>query len=198
MASSVPTSIPRFFDENERPAQGGWHYYEDPARASTYFRLYSPGDVFEHVKKLRQNNGTFVSDVDIWRELWNYWCSREPGRCGLATPAAPAGPVKPRELNAAMWGPIIWMALNLHAVRFDSIGKENFLRFIGTISSLMTCPECIAHWQEIVASMPPGTVSNASEACHWVNAAHDRVNAARGVASYPYSRMVLEYGAPAE
>jgi hypothetical protein len=197
MATPAPDSIPKFFDENERPPQGGWHYFTRPDDRSTYFRLSSSSAVFEEVKKYRRNNGTFVSDIDIWRELWAYWCGRQPGRCGLEEVApSQAAAVAPRELNPPFWGPIIWRAMNLYAVRFDAVGRDSFLRFLTTCSVLMTCPECIGHWQQILAEHSPAQLATSFEACQWVNKVHNLVNARRGVAQYPYDRMVTEYGAP--
>lgn len=174
----------------------GWHYFSNPRDVGTYFRESGPNEVFETVKRLRRNNGTFVSDVDIWRELWTYWCGKEPGRCGQEAVSPAPGQIAPREMTKEFWGPILWMAINLHAVRFEAIGKAGFLRFLGSVSTLMTCPECIAHWQNILATRPPGTANNTLEACIWANDVHNLVNASRGAPIYPYERMVLEYGAP--
>lgn len=78
-----------FFNAAERPPIGGWHYYTDPKTQTGRIKKASPREVFEQIKRYRVNNSTFTSDEKLWEELWNYWCGREPERCGLNTPPVP-------------------------------------------------------------------------------------------------------------
>lgn len=196
----APTSITKFFNAAERPPIMGWHYYRDLNDRETYFRKDSAEGVLEELKRQRVNNGKFVSDFDLWRELWDYWCSREPTRCGYSerTPAAelPAGPLIPRDINPPFFGPIIWRMMNLVAARFDAVGHAQWLDFINIIHPTMTCPDCRQEWRKIVREHPPGDVHTTREACEWACRVHNIVNDRRGAPQYHYSRGVVEYGWP--
>lgn len=69
-------SIAKFFDSDQRPPQSGWGVQIDAHR----FEGHSEKAVFEAIKRWRQNNGTFVSDIDVAREMWTIYREREPKR----------------------------------------------------------------------------------------------------------------------
>lgn len=190
-------SIAKFHDIAERPPKGGWHYFYNPNDRDTYFRKASPADVFTELKRYRTNNATFVSDIDLERELWVYWCSLHPERCGQASaPVADAVAMLPKDQDPLFFGPIIWRMMNLAATRIEFTGRDFFLNFLGQVVNLMTCPDCRAEWAEILASDSPMAIVTAKDASVWVNRVHNRVNAKKGKMEYPYSRMVTDYGAP--
>jgi hypothetical protein len=198
---SAPTSITKFYDAAERPPIMGWHYYDDPNDRGTYFREASADAVFERVKRLRVNNAKHVSDFDLWRELWSYWCSREPKRCGqdateYAVAGVSPGPLVPRDINPPFFGPIIWRMMNLLAARFDSTTPQFFRDFLYEVTPVMTCPACRQEWAKILLDYSPESVRTAREACEWVNRAHNIVNERRGSARYSYEQGVAEYGWP--
>ena len=139
---------------------GGWHYYYDVNNRETLFRLYSPEAVQDEIIKYRTNNRTFTNAQDVERELWAYWCSLHPERCGLPATPANAGPLLPLDQRPEFFGPIIWRFLNLAASRFDETGKEFFLQLTGAIFSLMGCPDCRQEYASIVAVDPPSKVNS--------------------------------------
>lgn len=192
----VANSIAKFWDRNIRPPKGGWHYN---LPGNVTLEKHSESEIFEAVKKWRKNNGTFTSDIDIERELWTYYCNREPKRCKATladsvTPSpAPDGPV---EVTKEMQGPPIWTFLNTLAVQWTPSLQDYFLTTVNVISAIMVCPICQHEWQIIVRQRNPDRISSRLEACKWINDVHNQVNARVGKRAYPYSRMVTEYGAP--
>lgn len=187
-------TVQPFHDAIERPPQGGFHYFYDPADGSTMFRKYSADEVIDEVIRYRRNNGKDFARSAIATEVWTYWCSRQPERCGGAAKSNVV-PFLPRDLTPKIWGPWIWNFLNLAAVRFDHIGPERFFQILSSVSPMMTCPQCQGHWALILEANPP-EFSDARGASKWVNRVHNLVNAETGAAQYPYEKMVVEYGAP--
>lgn len=191
----VAVSIAKFFDRSIRPPRGGWHYN---IPGGTLLERHSESEIIAAVKKWRQNNGSFVSDLDIERELWNYYCNREPVRCKAAKSdfvpdPVPAGPV---EVTREMQGPPIWLFLNTIAVQWTPELHDYFLRTVDTLSAIMVCPLCIQEWQTLCRTRNPRLITSRLGACQWVNAVHNEVNFRVGKSAYPYSRMVSEFGAP--
>jgi hypothetical protein len=72
----------RFHNASEISPRGSWHYFYDPNIPSTRVQRNSEQEIFDEVKRWRINNGRFAGDEDLRDEMWNYWCSREPNRCG--------------------------------------------------------------------------------------------------------------------
>lgn len=189
-------SIVKFHDAAERPPQGGWHYFYNPQDRDTLFRKESEDAVLQELKRYRINNRTFVSDLDLERELWVYWCSRTPSRCGQSATAANPTPMLPLDQQPEFFGPIIWKMLNLMVTRFEFVGREMFLTFLGHVHNLMSCPDCREEWGQILSQDPPLSIFTAKDAALWVNRVHNRVNEKKGKAQYPYSSGVTEYGFP--
>lgn len=184
----------KFHDAAERSPVGGWHFFYDPSDGTTMFKKSSPDEVIDELVKYRRNNGQNFARASIEEQVWNYWCSRDPVRCGQSAPSKVV-PFLPRDLTPKVFGPWIWPFLNLAAVRFDHIGPERFFGILASVMQLMTCPECQKHWADILEANPP-EVNNAKEACQWVNRVHNLVNAITGAAQYGYEKMVVEFGAP--
>lgn len=186
----------KFHDAAERAPVGGWHYFYDPTDGSTMFKLSSPDAVIDEIVKYRRNNGQNFARAEIEQEVWTYWCSRDPVRCGQNVEQRNIVPFLPRDLTPKFWGPIIWQFLNIAAVRFDHIGAERFFGILASIMPMMSCPECQHHWALILEANPPDDVTSAKSACQWVNKLHNLVNAQTGAAQYAYEKMVVDYGAP--
>lgn len=190
-------STPKFYDASERSPIGGWHYFYDPSDGSTMFKLSSPEEVIDELVRFRTNNRALTSRAEIEEELWKYWCSRQPERCGQTLGInEKATPFLPLDQTPEFFGPIIWRALNLAATRFEFIGRDTFLLIVGNVYNLMGCPDCRAHWMEILNANSPVSIFDAKDACLWVNRVHNLVNVSKGKAIYPYEKMVTEYGAP--
>lgn len=191
------STIPKFFDAEVKPPRGGWHYFYRPEDGSTMFRGSSPDGVIEEVMKYRRNNGVTPDRAAIEVELWNYWCSLDPTRCGqeAVEPSARVAYL-PRDQKPEFFGPIIWRFLNLAATRFDETGRDFFLQTVGAVFGLMSCPDCRSHWVQLLEQYNPTVVLTKKQACEWVNRVHNLVNARTGKPEYPYSKMVTEYGAP--
>jgi hypothetical protein len=192
-------SIDKFFDRATRPPRGGWHF---PIGGNNLIEKYSEQDVFESVKKWRKNNGTFVSDLDIERELWAYWCSRQPERCSTAPATSgsrqlvPGGALVPVEVTKEMQGPPMWEFLNVVAVQWTPALQDYFLHTCDAFVSLLVCPICRDEWREVLRKDPPAKITTRFEACQWTNRVHNEVNTRTGKQPFPYSRMVTEFGAP--
>lgn len=173
---------------------GGWHYFYDPADGATMFKMASASEVIDELRRYRTNNRTLTGKEE--EEVWGYYCSRHPERCGQVVPAGGPVPFLPRDQTPEFFGPIIWRFLNLAATRFDVIGRDFFLATLLKTYDLMTCPDCREHWNEILGKENPSEIRDTKSACAWVNRIHNLVNARTGKAPYPYARMVTEYGAP--
>lgn len=186
--------IQKFHDAAERAPSGGWSYFYDPSDGATMFKKSSPDEVIDEVVKYRRNNGQPHDRATIEAEIWRYYCSRHPERCG-GEAKSNVVPFLPRDLKPADFGPPIWRFLNLAAVRFDHIGPERFFQILASILPMMGCPECQAHWARIISDNPP-EVASAKEACRWVNKVHNLVNAITGAAQYSYEAGVTEFGFP--
>lgn len=161
------------------------------------FRMATADAVIEEIVKYRRNNGGDTDRAAIERELWNFWCSLDPQRCGQAAPVSgPSGPYLPRDQKPEFFGPIIWRFLNLAATRFDEAGRDYFLQTVGSVFNLMACPDCREHWLQILEQNNPTLILTKKQACQWVNRMHNLVNVRIRKVEYPYERMVTEYGAP--
>lgn len=194
----VADSIAKFYDRQIKPPRGGWHF---PLPRGVLIEKHSESDVIGEVKRWRKNNGTFVSDLDVEREVWNYYCNREPKRCkGAAADSAPrisaGATVIPAEVTKELQGPPIWLFLNTLAVRWEPTLHDYFLHTIDAISVILECPICREEWRSLQTKRPATNISSKLEACQWVNAVHNEVNARIGKQAYPYSRMISEFGAP--
>jgi len=190
-------SVGKFYDRANRPPRGGWHF---PIHGQT-LQKHSESEIFEGLKRWRKNNGTYISDLDIEREIWSYYCNREPQRCSATAPSSSSrtsgsGPVTPREVTKEMQGPPLWLFLNTLAVQWTPALHDYFLHTIDAVISILVCPLCRAEWRDVVRNTHADQISSASEACHWVNDRHNEINERLGKAYYPYSRMVREFGAP--
>lgn len=189
-------SINKFHDAAERAPIGGWHYFYDPADGSTMFKLGSAEEVIDELIRFRANNGKPAGREAIAQEVWSYYCSRQPERCGQAIPAGGAVPFLPKDLTPEFFGPIIWRFLNLAAVRFEEVGRDFFLALVLRVHDMMTCPDCRQHWEEILSTNSPVGITSAKAACQWINKVHNLVNTSKGKAIYPYAKGVTEYGYP--
>lgn len=190
----VSDSIVRFFDVEIKPPRGGWAF---PVGGTTVSR-YSESEILTEVRKWRKNNGTFVSDDALLREMWQYWCAREPQRCGMlpADVAAAAKILQPRPVDKDLQGPPIWMFLNTLAVQWTEGFHPYFLMTCNAILGILECPDCMKEWRTLLNDYPPTSINSRVAACRWVNMVHNEVNKRKGGAIYPYERMVTEWGAP--
>lgn len=182
----------KFFDAATRPPRGGWSFMIAGARVDRY----SETEILSALRAWRVNNGTFQSEIALQEELWTYYCSREPERCGAKRGTVAETPLAPRELTKEVIGPWIWQFLNLAAVRWHPGMKDWFLSLCDMIIVLLDCPICRDEWRVLLAEHPPLDLSTRLQVCQWVNYVHERVNAKLGKSPYPYERMVREYGAP--
>lgn len=191
MSSSL--DIVKFTDRHVRPPRGQWSF---PIQGELVTR-YSEGEIIGEIRKWRQNNGTYIDDAAIERELWEYYCSRETKRCAgyqpRASQAQAVAPIVPRELTPEVQGPWIWQALNMAAVKFR---KDFFLTLCDEVSFWLECPKCRNEWRSLLQEDPPEKLTSAKEACAWINKQHNRVNRRIGKAEFPYTEMVKIYGAP--
>src|SRR6266704_2976417 len=114
--ASMPgaASTPKFFNPEIPPSPGGWHFWLDAETRLYPIRGNSAGEVFDRLKRYQENNRKFTGDDAIWAQLWKYWCSLEPKRCGDQGRKT-AGTMPPREI----WGPILWRMLNWAAVNYS-------------------------------------------------------------------------------
>jgi hypothetical protein len=196
VSPQVADSIAKFWDRQIKPPKGGWHYN---LSGNVTLERHSEAEIHAAVKQWRQNNQTFASDLDIERELWVYYCNREPKRCKNAM-AEHSATVKsanaPVEVTKEMQGPPIWTFLNTLAVQWQPALADYFLHTVDTISAILVCPICQTEWQTLLRNRNPRNISSKLEACIWVNAVHNEVNARVGKPAYPYSRMVTDWGAP--
>lgn len=184
-----PTSIPKFFNLHMAPAPGGWHFWFDADRKQYPVIGGSAQQVFDRIKNYQTNNRAFTSDDAIWQMLWKYWCSLEPARCLERKSNAVSVP-PPKEV----WGPIVWRMLNWAAVNwrptfFEALVQEVRERFI-------PCPECQAHFDQILIRRPVSRISSVLTACRWINEVHNEVNLSIGKPNYSYAQMAADYGAP--
>lgn len=189
-------SIPKFHDAAERSPIGGWHYYYNTLDRDTLFQRSSADEVIEELERYRRNNHTFTSRNDLEAEVWRYYCSRQPDRCGQIDAPANPQPFLPNDQKPEFFGPIIWRFLNLAATRFQFAGGDFFQQTIARVHDLMSCPTCREEWARILATNPTAGISTTLQACQWVNRVHNIVNLSKGKALYPYEQMVIDYGAP--
>lgn len=194
LAPALPDTIAKFFDAATKPPKGGWHFTLGELR----FDGSNESEVMAKVKKWRQNNLTFVSDIDIEREVWAYWCARQPERCfQRGEKTAPAlGTIKPAELTKQLQGPPIWTFLNTLAVVWEPGLHPLFLNLCDSISVILQCPVCRFEWQSILRTNRPTNLASRLEVCRWVNDVHNQVNRSAGKPAYPYEQMVSQWGAP--
>jgi hypothetical protein len=188
----------RFFDAHIRPPKGGWSF----PIGGTLVTRYSENDITDEIRKWRQNNGTYTSDAAITEELWAYYCARDPGRCGIRGEELKtlerAKALPPAEKTPEMQGRPIWMFLNTIAAQWLPGTHDYFLATCDAIIVILECPKCREEWRSLLAQFPPAALKSRFEVCRWVNKVHNEVNSRLGKSSYPYSRMVSEYAAPAE
>lgn len=189
--------IPIFFDPERPPAGGGWSYPYDPSRPQEVIQGYSADYVIQQVQRFRQNNGLPSSVEDITREVWAYWCEREPGRCSnLQAAATPPTANGQRVITKEFAGPIIWRHLNLAAAQYDEIGHNVFASVVASVAPMVTCPTCKAHWNRTLAEIPMEAVNSARTACQWVLSAHNAANRVAGKPPYNYQQGVADFGWP--
>lgn len=186
----------KFHDASIRPPRGGWVYVV----GGQQFTGYSESELIEAIGKWRRNNATYSSDESIAHEIWDYFCRREPERCGgvYTRPGdalSPLGAV-PAEKTPKLQGPPIWLFLNTLAAQWVPALHDYFLATCDAISSILDCPDCRAEWQQILGSNPPAGLTTRLAVCQWVNRVHNLVNAKTGKLPFAYSRMVTEFGAP--
>lgn len=191
---TVPDSIVKFFDVEIKPPRGGWTFPIGGRNVTGY----SENEIFTAFKKWQVNNGQFVSDDAVTRAMWQFWCAREPQRCGMlpGDVAAAARILQPRDVDKDLQGPPIWMFLNTLAVQWNEGMHPYFLATCNAILGILVCPDCLREWRTILNDYPPSAITSRLACCQWVNLVHNEVNKRKGGAIYPYERMVIEWGAP--
>lgn len=188
----------KFFDSHIRPPKGGWQF---PIQGRL-ITAYSEQEVVEAVQKSRVNNGGVLDEDAIRTEIWQYYCDREPERCGRSGKQVPIrGPVLDSQLVQApitpeLQGPPIWMFLNTLAAQWSPSIHDYFLATCDAIIVILECPNCRNEWRAILRDHPPAVIRTKLQACQWVWMVHNLVNARTGKQQYPYRSMVLEFGAP--
>jgi len=148
--------------------------------------------------RLRKNNGSYVNEASIEAELWDYFCSREPVRCGKMPHevAAMSKPLKSREITKELQGGPIWTFLNTLAAVWEEGLHPYFLATCNAIVSILECPDCQREWRLILKETPPSGLKNKLSVCRWVWNAHNTVRRRIGRADYPWEAAVKEWGFP--
>lgn len=183
-------STRRFFDPERPPHPGGWHYWFDPASKQFPISGRSAQEVFDHIRNYQKNNGHYAGDEPIWKELWRYWCSLEPNRC--ITP--PSAPVKIELPGKEVWGPILWKMLNWAAVNYN---PEFFRALVNEMRArLIVCPNCQAHFEEVLMRFPLEAVKDVRTACRFAFDTHQAVSLSLGKTGYTYMDASRDYGFP--
>ena len=188
----------KFFDAHIRPPKGGWNY---PLNGEL-ITAYGEGELIEHIAKWQRNNGQFVSEDAIRELIWDYFCRREPDRCGMhgvapmSEETTPVGELIPAEKTPERQGPPIWTFLNTLAAQWNPGLHHYFMATMDAIIVILECPICRDEWRKLLFQYPPDKLGTRLAVCQWVNARHNDVNARKGKQLYPYSKMVTEYGAP--
>jgi hypothetical protein len=162
VSAHMPDSaiINKFFNQDRPPTPGGWHYFFNPQERKDLVKCYSPHEVFEIISRHRINNKIFTSDVDLWGELWAYWCAQEPHRCSaqmpsVATRAKNAVGAVARVAKAAVTGgkilssnpterQAICLACQHYAVESGTCRQCGCFTKAKTILETETCP--LGHW----------------------------------------------------
>lgn len=187
----------RFFDAHVRPPRGGWNFEYQ----GKLINGYSESEIVEAVRRVQQNNGSYVSDAAISEMLWRYYCAREPDRCGqrVSAPVASFAPgqfVVKAEVTPEIQGPGIWLFLNTLAVQWTPAFHDYFLATCDAIIVILECPDCRTEWRRLLTDYPPVSLASKLAVCHWVNDRHNDVNRKIGKQQFPYERMVSQFGAP--
>lgn len=191
----------RFFDAHVRPPRGGWNFPISGQLVSAH----SESEILGILRKFRKNNGTYRDDAALSEELWSYYCQREPDRCGTDGKAVPVFNVPevtplshliPAEKTPELQGPPTWTWLNTLAAQWNPGLHNYFMATCDAIIVVLECPICRDEWRKILAETPPSGLASRVAVCQWVNAAHNAVNARKGKAQYPYSKMIVNWGAP--
>lgn len=191
-------TVLKFRDLDVRPPKGGWGPVIQAITKQSP-TIYTEADAIEFIAKWRRNNGTFVSELDIEREIWAWLCEAEPARCGQAgVPVSRrnAPKIEPRERTPQVQGPPIWTFLNTLAAAWTPTLHDYLLTTCDAIGAILDCPTCREHWRELLRELPPRDLNTRYAVCRWVNDIHNRVNQIAGHPFYPYERMVTEFGAP--
>lgn len=188
----------RFYDAQVRPPRGGWAY---PV-AGELVTAYSESELVDKIRKWEQNNGVFTTEADIQERLWEFFCDREPDRCGrhgvvssIDRPPKPGLAVM-ADKTPELQGPPIWTFLNTLAAQWNPGLHQYFLATVDAIIVILECPNCREEWRRIIGLHPPTDLATRLEVCHWVNDRHNDVNQRKGKSLFPYVRMVTEFGAP--
>lgn len=190
----------RFFDASIRPPRGGWSFPLNGELVTGY----SESELIDIVRKWKINNGVFTSEGAIQEEIWEYFCGREPERCGRSgVTSTIAQPPKPGQAVMAdktpeLQGPPIWTFLNTLAAQWNPGMHQYFLATVDAIIVILECSNCREEWRRLLGKYPPVDLATRLEVCQWVNRVHNEVNAKKGKTQFPYVRMVTEYGAPPE
>jgi hypothetical protein len=177
-----------FHDDWQPPMPGGWHFHVD----GEMIRGSSGEEVFEKVKRLLGNNKRHPGDAELERQLWDYWCSLNPARCGLSTQEMV--PAVSREIPKTEWGRSLWLHINHTAVHFD---REYFLALCTALTrKLIPCHECRAHFSVIMNELPPWNITTQMQACEWAFETHNRVNERLGKRLFTWPQAMAQFGFP--
>lgn len=169
--------VPRFFDSDVRPPRGGWSAVIEGNTFPESGSAGSEGDTLMAVKAWRQNNGTYTSDGDIMRELWDYWRSREPERAV----SVPAPPAPRRREPTGFRGAHLWIELHRWALRGGPGGK----RWLEIFANQVTCDECRRHWITLITENPPPLDDGPDALFRWSVDRHNDVNRVLGKRELP-------------
>lgn len=193
-------NIGPFFDASIRPPRGGWHYPVGGAALGTF---YSENEVLEAMEKWERNQPNPRTEAQLRQALWAYYCEREPHRCG-GKPENPGAkvsagvylPLEPSEITKEMQGPPIWLFLNTLAAVWTPGLHHYFLATVDAIGAMLVCAKCQQEWRSLRREIPPEPLASRFAVCQWVNTVHNRVNAKAGKPHFPYTEMVVKFGAP--
>lgn len=188
-------SIAKFWNRNTVPPRNGWHFTVGGQQITRY----SENEILQELRQWRKNNGTYVSDAALEKEIWDYYCSREPERCGTATVAnrsTATVTLVHKELSKEEIGRILWRHLNLFAASWTPQLKGLFVQNVDVMLLLLSCPVCQNEWRQVVRDNPPHSISSRFQACQWAWNVHDQVNLRLGKTRYSYQQAAAEYGFP--
>lgn len=99
------------------------------------------------------------------------------------------------------WAPAAWKFI--HACTFampdapDNAQQRAMRAFLESLSSVLPCPACAAHWQQMLAKSPP-PVHSRDELSRWCVDRHNEVNARLGKPLRDYASVARDHLSAAE
>ena len=104
----------------------------------------------------------------------------------------------PGEKTPERQGPPLWLFLNTLAAQWTPELHNYFFATCDTLELILECQKCRFEWRRRLLQFPPHDLNSRFAVCRWVNKVHNEINVHLGKPSFPYARMVTEFGAPPE